>query len=346
MGMIPAESKNPSMLPATSDQPEAQSRASRSIHQVLLLGRRAGSLACFAVAIAMAGPATANAATSVAPKVCVEHPSEPSVACVRNGATGETVDICDRSSDGHSVWARVITIASYPNFQSTSFDGNGSTPGCAHVRFPSPVVRFAVCANFDGCSGYKAVRPPPVIPDESEPVVPDEPWPDEQPGGSEATTAVLPGLAALACRVLCRPGARVVVKFGRSVASRSSNAIKRIVKREARRRHVPYPQVKRGVKRATDLVVRVRRSRAWRTGKWSVVAAVLVDRLAPAAFHCLVNGAAALVGGQGFRAAIAACVAGFVTRISESRSTGAGPATRDPVLLHGRARSPAAPSLG
>ncbi|MGI8624901.1 MAG: hypothetical protein ACR2NB_15795 [Solirubrobacteraceae bacterium] len=92
-------------------------------------------------------------APAPAKDVCVGHPSDKSVVCVRNG--GHTVDVCDRDADGHRAYARVITEASNPNVQSPYYDGNDSQDGCANVPFPSRVLSVAVCVQFEGCSAFK-----------------------------------------------------------------------------------------------------------------------------------------------------------------------------------------------
>ena len=85
--------------------------------------------------------------------VCATHPSDPSVVCVRN--QGHTVDVCDRHADGHRAYARVITEASNPAFQSPFYDDNDSQPGCANLHFPSRVLAVAVCVQYEGCSAFK-----------------------------------------------------------------------------------------------------------------------------------------------------------------------------------------------
>ncbi len=86
-------------------------------------------------------------------KTCVAHPSDPSVVCVRN--TGRTVDVCDRDNDSHRVYARVITEASRPSFQSPFYDDNDSQPGCANIPFPRRVLSVAVCVQNEGCSAFR-----------------------------------------------------------------------------------------------------------------------------------------------------------------------------------------------
>ncbi|CAA9503311.1 MAG: GH43_30 / GH43 / GH43_33 / GH43_3 / GH43_31 [uncultured Solirubrobacteraceae bacterium] len=85
--------------------------------------------------------------------VCATHPSDPSVVCTRNA--GHTVDVCDRDPDGHRAYARVVTEASWPNFQSPYYDTNDSQPGCANVGFTSRVLSVAVCVQHEGCSAVK-----------------------------------------------------------------------------------------------------------------------------------------------------------------------------------------------
>jgi hypothetical protein len=81
------------------------------------------------------------------------HPSEASVVCVRNA--GHAVDVCDRENDAHRVYARVITEASNPNFESPFYDDNGSNAGCGNFTFPSRVLSVSVCVQTEGCSAFK-----------------------------------------------------------------------------------------------------------------------------------------------------------------------------------------------
>lgn len=99
-------------------------------------------------------PAPAPAPPPPAAKdICASHPSDPSVVCTRNA--GHTVDVCDRHADGHRAYARVVTQASYPNFQSPFYDNNDSQPGCANINFPSRVLSVAICVQYEGCSALK-----------------------------------------------------------------------------------------------------------------------------------------------------------------------------------------------
>ena len=100
--------------------------------------------------------------SSAAAKTCVGHPSDRSVACVRNG--GRTLDVCDRDLDRRRAYARVATEASNPRFQSPFYDTNGSKAGCANLPFTSRIVSVAVCVQNEGCSMFKptgvAAAPP------------------------------------------------------------------------------------------------------------------------------------------------------------------------------------------
>ncbi len=75
------------------------------------------------------------------------------MVCTRNA--GHTVDVCDRDTDGHRAYARVVTQASYPNFQSPYYDSNDSQPGCANIPFAIRVLSVAVCVQYEGCSALK-----------------------------------------------------------------------------------------------------------------------------------------------------------------------------------------------
>jgi hypothetical protein len=81
------------------------------------------------------------------------------VVCTRGG--GHIVDVCDRDPDGHRAYARVVTEATHPNFQSPFYDTNDSRPGCANIPFGSRVTGIAVCVQFESCSPIKQTGPPP-----------------------------------------------------------------------------------------------------------------------------------------------------------------------------------------
>ncbi len=120
---------------------------------------RAGVAIGLAMVVGAAGvPAVASAQA----KVCADHPSDPSVVCVRNEA--RTVDICDRHADGHRVFARVVTQESYPAFLSPYYDANNSKEGCSNLHFPSKVVSVSVCVRDEGCSAMKSTGVPPPPP--------------------------------------------------------------------------------------------------------------------------------------------------------------------------------------
>ena len=90
---------------------------------------------------------------------CVGHPSDPSVVCTRDG--GHIVDVCDRDPDGHYAYARVVTEATHPTFQSPFYDGNGSQAGCENIRFDSRVTGIAVCVQYESCSAIQPTGPQP-----------------------------------------------------------------------------------------------------------------------------------------------------------------------------------------
>ena len=118
--------------------------------------------------------------------VCVAHPSDASVVCVRNNDS--TVDACDRDADGHRAYARVITAASQPGFLSPYYDDNDSQPGCANITFPSRVLGVAVCVQFEGCSAFKSTAPPAVPP----PAAPPPPAPPAPPAPSASASRAEP----------------------------------------------------------------------------------------------------------------------------------------------------------
>ena len=139
-----------------------------------------------AVALASLAPSSARAGD-----VCVGHPSDPSVVCVRND--DRIVDVCDRENDTHRVYARVITEASNPNFESSFYDDNGSNAGCGNFTFPSRVLSVAVCVQTEGCSAFKQTGPPaaPSVPPPAPPpnVPPPPAAPSVPPPVAESSAA-------------------------------------------------------------------------------------------------------------------------------------------------------------
>ncbi len=125
----------------------------RTIRRSFAAGIALGAIALIA-AIAIAPRIASPPRVAVVPRdVCVRHPSDASVVCVRN--QGRTVDACDRDQDRHRTYARVITDASAPDFRSPFYDDNGSQRGCGNYDQASPVRAVAVCVQFEGCSGFK-----------------------------------------------------------------------------------------------------------------------------------------------------------------------------------------------
>src|ERR1700709_753218 len=82
------------------------------------------------------------------------HPKDPSVVCARDSA--HIVDICDRAADGHRVFARVVTKATYPAYQGPYYDSNDSKAGCSNLHSPSQVVWIRACVQTEGCGPVKA----------------------------------------------------------------------------------------------------------------------------------------------------------------------------------------------
>jgi len=117
--------------------------------------------------------ATTSSQTTPAAKTCVRHPHDASVACVRNG--GRTLDVCDRSRDGHRAYARVVTQASTPGFQSPFYDTNGATAGCANLPFTSTILSVAICVQTEGCSTFKPTGLGPAPPQPAPPAPPPAP---------------------------------------------------------------------------------------------------------------------------------------------------------------------------
>src|SRR4051794_27890132 len=195
-------------------------------------------------------------------KVCVGHPKDPSVVCVRD--SWHTVDVCDRDPDGHRAFARVVTRDSYPAYLSPYYDDNDSKYGCANLHFAAQVVSVAVCVQFEGCSAQKAtgVRPPDKTPPQPAPApapaptpTPAPPSPSPLPAAPAPAPAPSPSSSGvrLAVGLGCAPrGERMPVSL--SVHKRRGRAkprVKRVVfyyrkKNRGRRvvaradRHAPY----------------------------------------------------------------------------------------------------------
>ena len=114
-------------------------------------------------------------------KVCAGHPTDPSVVCARDSA--HIVDICDRGEDGHRVFARVVTKATYPASAGPYYDANDSKAGCSNLRFPSQVVSIQTCVRSEGCGAVKAtgVAPPPQPTPQPTPVPTPVPTPAPTP---------------------------------------------------------------------------------------------------------------------------------------------------------------------
>lgn len=116
---------------------------------------RASLLCLLALLVAITWPAAAPAQA----KVCAGHPSDPSVVCARDQA--RTVDVCDRQADGHRAYARVVTQATYPAFQSPYYDANDSREGCTNLHFDSAVVSIQACVQYEGCGAAQPTGVPP-----------------------------------------------------------------------------------------------------------------------------------------------------------------------------------------
>jgi hypothetical protein len=129
------------------------------------------------MAAAVAWPVGAGAQD----KVCVGHPTDPSVVCARDNF--HVVDICDRGEDGHRVFARVVTKATYPASTGPYYDANDSKPGCSNLRFPSQVVSIQTCVRSEGCGRVKStgVAPPPQATPQPTPVPTPAPTPTPTP---------------------------------------------------------------------------------------------------------------------------------------------------------------------
>jgi hypothetical protein len=120
------------------------------------VGARWGIAIAGLLAVAVLWPVAAQGALA---KVCVGHPKDKSVACVREDA--HIVDICDRQADGHRAYARVVTRGTYPAFRSPYYDSNNADPGCSNLHFGSQVYSISICVQTKGCSAFKRSGAPP-----------------------------------------------------------------------------------------------------------------------------------------------------------------------------------------
>ena len=136
------------------------------------------------LAAAVAWPVGAGAQA----KVCAGHPTDPSVVCARDSA--HIVDICDRGEDGHRVFARVVTKATYPAYDGPYYDANDSQAGCSNLHFPSQVVTIQTCVRSEGCGAVTStgVAPPPQPTPQPTPVPTPTPTPTPPPPPPPAQT--------------------------------------------------------------------------------------------------------------------------------------------------------------
>ncbi len=183
----------------------------------LLVGSALSGLLLLVAVASVAAP------SAQAADICVAHPSDPSVVCVRNNDT--TVDACDRDNDTHRVYARLITEASSPSFQSPFYDDNGSNPGCGNFNFPSRVLSVAVCVQTEGCSAFKQTGPaaaPIVPPPAAAPIVPP---PVAAPSGPAAPgESVIYAAGDISCNRPQRQAAQRTAQQGKKVKTCQSRA--------------------------------------------------------------------------------------------------------------------------
>jgi hypothetical protein len=133
-----------------------------------LLGAVAGLLVVAAMAPAKAAACNSPIATKA---------GDGSIACISNGGFGQVLDWCDRDADNHKVYARFSDSAwtgrGYWNTtvrvlgESGGYDPNGASSGCGHLGHLGNATWYAwaVCVQYEGCSGWAMNYPPaPTIP--------------------------------------------------------------------------------------------------------------------------------------------------------------------------------------
>jgi hypothetical protein len=188
-------------------------------------------------------------------KVCAGHPRDPSVVCVRDSA--HTVDICDRQADGHRAFARVVTKATYPAYQSPYYDANDSKAGCSNLHFPSQVVSIQTCVQTEGCGKVQGSGVAPPVKTPPPPTPTPTPTPTPAPPPTPAPAPAPPpqtGSVQLGVGLGCQPrGKRMLVSL--SVHKRPGHAKPRV------KRVVFYYRKKNRGKR---VVARTDRSRPYR----------------------------------------------------------------------------------
>src|SRR5829696_3738260 len=138
------------------------------------------------------------------------------------------VDICDRGEDGHRVFARVVTKATYPASQGPYYDANDSKAGCSNLRFPSQVVSIQVCVRSEGCGAVKGtgVAPPPQPTPQPTPV-PPTPTPAPTPTPTPPPQPPQTGSVQLGVGLGCAPrGKRMSVSL--NVHKRKGHAKPRV----------------------------------------------------------------------------------------------------------------------
>ena len=138
-----------------------------------LSGLRIRALFAAALAVIGFGIAMVIAPMSAqAHELCVTHPSDPSMVCVRARFPGthNAVWVYDKQADGHRVYARaVIDEGSIDyHYAITGYDYNDSAAGGSMYDtfeayesgdgYPHPfeTVPFAVCVQNEGCSLWRA----------------------------------------------------------------------------------------------------------------------------------------------------------------------------------------------
>ena len=172
--------------------------------------------------------AVVPAAVHAQAKVCVGHPKDKSVACVRDQA--HIVDICDRQADGHRAYARVVTRGTYPAFRSPYYDANNADAGCTNLRFGQQVYSVSICVQTKGCSSFKRSGVPP--PDNTTPVPTPVPTPAPTPAPPPAPPPPpTSNGVGLAVGLDCAPrGKRMPVSLSvRKRKGKSKPRVKRVV---------------------------------------------------------------------------------------------------------------------
>jgi hypothetical protein len=106
------------------------------------------AMSCLLLLALLAGPVS----RAQAHDICIGHPSDPSVVCIRDAH--RRIDVCDRQVDGHRTYARV-TYGNYA-YVRDFYDNNGGQSGCGNwwgwtVGPYDWAFAVNICVQGEGC---------------------------------------------------------------------------------------------------------------------------------------------------------------------------------------------------